>query len=340
MGENYHNSSPLPWHQEAWGRLQAAHHGGRLPHALLVTGARGIGKGQFAHALAASMLCGSPNEAGQPCGNCQGCHLFLAGTHPDYTRVVPAEPGKAIRIDRIRECTDQGTLTAQAGGYKVIVVAPADAMNIPAANSLLKTLEEPVRWTLIILVSASPERLPATIRSRCQKLHLPLPPRAKAEQWLTERLEDVDAGLLLDLTSGAPLKALELAESDMLSTRGRLLEEFSAVVTGDRDPVAVAAAWNGLELEALLSWVSGWLVDMVRLKAVPGFNRPINPDQVNRLRALGNRLEFAQLYDLLDRAYEATRSLGSQLNSLMLLEGFLLALADNGGQPPTKRVLR
>lgn len=340
MGENATNSSQLPWHQEDWNRIQAARRSGRLPHALLVSGARGIGKGRFAQNLAASMLCNSPDDGGQPCGRCQGCHLFRAGTHPDYSRVVPEEPGRAIRIDRIREYIARGALTAQAGGYKVVVIEPADALNIAAANSLLKTLEEPVNWTLILLVSALPERLPATIRSRCQRLQLPLPARTKAEQWLTAETGGKNAGLLLDLASGAPLQALELAGSDILAIRERLLEEFSGVLKGEKDPVAVATHWNGFDLQRLLTWVSGWLIDMLRLKAIPDFSGLINPDQTNRLRTLGNRLEFAQLYCLLDRVYEAIQALGSQLNSLMMLEGFLLALAANNQGTRTKRELQ
>jgi DNA polymerase-3 subunit delta' len=327
----------FPWQQSDWKRVQEARRAGRLPHALLVTGAAGLGEGEFAENLAASLLCSSVDGDGKPCGHCRGCHLFQVGTHPDYHRITPEQPGKAIPIDAIREYVARGTLTAQAGGYKVVVIEPADALNMAAANSLLKTLEEPVAWTLIILVSSRPGQLPATIRSRCQTINIHPPAREAAIQWLAGRVGGLDAALLLDLACGAPLHAVKLAEEGVLTLRGQLLDEFAGVLAGRNDPVAAADNWNKPEPALVLSWCSGWIIDALRLKAAQDPPGLINPDQIKRLQAIGNALEFNELYELLDKVYEAIRTLGSQLNSLMLMEGVLLEIAAAGKKLKRKK---
>jgi DNA polymerase-3 subunit delta' len=318
----------LPWHQAMWERLQGARRSGRLPHALLLSGAEGLGKRRFAETLAHSLFCNSVAEDGKPCGSCQGCHLFQIGNHPDCLRLEPEEPGKAIKVDAIRALVDKGVLTAQAGGYKVIIIEPADAMNSAAANSLLKTLEEPVAWTLMLLISSRPNRLPATIRSRCQQLSFAPPPHPQAVQWLAGQVPGADPELLLGLGSGAPLQAQGLADPEILQERGRMVDEFYSVFKGERDPVLVAARWEKLDLVRVLNWFSGWLLDMLRLKAVGTPPRLYNPDQHKQLQSLAQRLDFKVIYGLLDRVLEANRTRDSQLNVLMLLESLLLAWAN------------
>ncbi len=322
-------SQIYPWQQTIWQRLHAAHKAGRLPHALLFAGAEGLGKGPFATTFAHSLLCRSLNAADQPCGACRACHLFQAGSHPDYRRIEPEEPGKAIKIDTIRAFVDKGVLTAQAEGYKVTVIEPADAMNSAAANSLLKTLEEPVPWTVIILVSSRPGRLPATIRSRCQRVTFPIPPRPQAVQWLASQIKTDDAELLLAMGSGAPLLAKSLAAPEWLQERAMMADEFCAALHGKQDPVAIAGRWDKLELPRVLSWMNGWLIDMLRLKYGKQPPALYNPDQIQRLQVMAQVLDFTVLYGMLDRVYEANRTLGSQLNSLMTLESILLAWANS-----------
>ena len=318
-----------PWQQSIWQRLHAAHKAGRLPHALLFTGAQGLGKSQFATAFAQSLLCEALSDSGQPCGACRGCHLCQVGNHPDYKCIEPEEAGKAIKIDTIRAYVEKGVLTTQSGGYKVVVIKPADAMNTAAANSLLKTLEEPVPWTVIILVTSCPGRLPATIRSRCQRITFPVPPRNEAIAWLETQIEQGDPDLVLAMGSGAPLLAKSLAAPELLQERAQMVDEFQAALSGKQDPVAIAERWDKLELPRVLNWMSGWLIDMLRLKFGEQPPSLYNPDQIQSLQSMAQVLDFKVLYGMLDRVYEANRTLGSQLNSLMTLESILLAWANS-----------
>lgn len=318
-----------PWQHPIWQHLHAARKAGRLPHALLFTGAEGLGKNQLATTFAQALFCDALNDANQPCGVCRGCHLFRVGNHPDYRRIEPEEVGKAIKIDTIRAFADKGALMAQAGGYKVTVIEPADAMNSAAANSLLKTLEEPTPWTIIMLVTSRPGRLPATIRSRCQRITCPAPPRKQAAEWLATQIEEGDPALLLAMSSGAPLLAKQLAAPGLLQERARMVDEFHAALNGREDPVLIAGRWDKLELPHILNWMNGWLIDMLRLKF--GKQPPVlyNPDQLQSLQAMAQVLDLTVLYGMLDRVYEANRTLGSQLNSLMTLESILLAWANS-----------
>ncbi len=335
--KKHSESLPLPWHRPVWERLQGARKAGRLPHALLFSGIEGLGKHEFAEVFARSLLCRNPAEDGRPCGACRSCHLFVAGTHPDYRRIEPEEPGKAIRIDSIREFVGKEALTAQLGGYKVIIIEPADAMNTAAANSLLKTLEEPTAWTLMILITSRPSRLPATIRSRCQGVGFGLPLKLQAIEWLQGVSSGCEAELLLGLSGGSPLLARRYADPEVLAERARMLDEFVEILEGRQDPVAIAARWEALNLSRVMQWLTGWVIDMLRLKSNNEPPRLYNPDQIKRLNLLAQAIEFKEIYMFLDQLYEASRLKDSQLNPLMLLEGLLLAWAGSARVPLNQR---
>ena len=165
--------SLAPWHSEAWTSLRARLSRGALPHALLLCGPEGLGKRAFAEAFVALALCEQRGDVA--CGRCRACQLLAAGSHPDRVRVGLEErdDGKLrseIVVEQIRRLSERLAMTPQFGGLQLVLIDPAEAMNAAAANALLKTLEEPTRGTVIVLVSNAPGRLVATIRSRCQRI--------------------------------------------------------------------------------------------------------------------------------------------------------------------------
>ena len=316
----------LPWHQEQWQQLTTARNNDRLPHALLLVGCSGLGKWQFARLLGHALLCQSPDQLGQPCGHCQSCHLFQAGTHPDLQQIEPDPESKSgdIRIDDIREMSQKEVFTAQAGGNKVILIHPAERMTTAAANSLLKTLEEPTAMTRIILVSSYPHRLPATIRSRCQQIRFTSPPDKQAISWLQEQGITADPRTLLGLTSGSPLSALALSQPEIMQERSQQLSEFLALAKGEQDLTAVAGRWAGLDQTRTLIWLSGWLIDIARLQAAEDCVQLFNPDQRDALHTAGKGLESKLLHQLLEEVHEACHLAGSTLNSQLMLENLLI----------------
>ncbi|MDH5485036.1 MAG: DNA polymerase III subunit delta', partial [Gammaproteobacteria bacterium] len=210
-----------PWQKRQWLQIHQQFDAGRLPHALLLTGSEGLGKLDFARELAASILCRSTSGQGAACGQCDACHLIAAGTHPDYHFLAPEDVNKVIKVDDIRALCESFSLTSQFSGHRVAVIASADNMNTNAANSLLKTLEEPGENSLLILVSARPHRFPITIRSRCQAISFAVPETGVALQWLGDQstMAASDASLCLKLAHGSPLLAQRLMEEEILAQR-------------------------------------------------------------------------------------------------------------------------
>ena len=232
--------TPLPWLAPRFRALVELARQGRLPHALLLSGSRGVGKQSLAEALIGWVLCADPGDTA--CGSCHGCRMLAAGYHPDLLRVGPEEGKRQIRIGPIREVNDFVGQTAQQGGYRVIVIAPAEAMNVAAANALLKNLEEPGDRTLFVLLSDVPSRMLPTIRSRCQHWALAPPAEAECLDWLAERLGDEEeARFWWRVAGGLPLEALAQSAPDARALRQQLVETFEALVRGG-EPVAEASS--------------------------------------------------------------------------------------------------
>jgi DNA polymerase III subunit delta' len=289
-----------PWLQPVLARLAAAHREGRLPHALLLCGPAGLGKRALAEFLVAGLLCTSPAADGAACGHCRGCTLRLAGSHPDLMRIGLEENEKTgklrseIVIEQIRSLSAKLALTPQFGGAQVAVIDPAEAMNVASANALLKTLEEPHPGCLLLLVADQPFRLPATIRSRCQRIELRLPERALARDWLrAQGIGDEQAESALDAARGNPGQALALAAEGGLALRREVESDLAALAAGRAGAAETARRWCDERLAQRLDFAA----DCVRDAAVADLGSGLTPppefpklaawfDQANRLREL------------------------------------------------------
>jgi len=318
--------TPLPWLRNCWVLFSRARMAGRLPHALLITGLPGVGKRHLVASMARSLLCAQPDEHGLACGHCRECGLLRAGTHPDFLEIGPDAESKSneIRVDAIRGLARSDSLTAHRGGHKVVVLDPAQNMNASAANSLLKTLEEPSPETLLLLVCEQPGRLPATVRSRCQELKVPVPSESEALEWLRRHTDFEDVQTLLRLAHGAPLKALAFAKDGRLSQRALAFAGFTEVTGGIRDPIAEAAAWNEYEPTILLEWLSGWISDLLRLASGHPAPALINPDKVEDLRNMARDLDPTAGHRYLQQVLDARASQPSAANRLLLYESLLV----------------
>jgi len=316
---------PYPWQKTPWQRLGRQIDEAQLPHALMVSGPEGVGKRHLATALAQRLLCQAPQQ-GAPCGKCHSCGLLRAQTHPDLFQMQPEEPGKAIKIDAVRELTRALGTTAQQGGYKVVILEPAEAMNANAANALLKTLEEPASDTLLILVSHTPSAVLPTIRSRCQIVPLAIPPRAQVLEWLRPLVASsgFDADPLLDLGRGAPLKALALLEGDALEQRRQMEQDFLKLCADQLTAVALADQWQKGDVTTTLEWLLMWVYDLARWQAgaeVVTF-RPLSEGMQQHFRNIPGALLHRYLEKLLTVKRQWLS--GANPNKQLLLEELLL----------------
>jgi len=315
----------LPWHRDQWRSVAARLVRDTLPHALLLAGPAGVGKRDFAQRLAQAALCEQRDAQGEACGGCRACRLFAVHNHPDLRVVAPSEPGKAIGVDQVREAVAFLAQTAQYGGYKLLIIDPTDAMNVNAANALLKTLEEPSAHSLLLLVSAHRGRLPATIVSRCQRLSFTTPAPALAREWLAQRCgAEEDLELLLALAEGAPLRAVALREGETLKARGAVLQGLRAVACGEEIcSVADRLSKHGVQL--VLYWMYLGIADMIRLHAAADAAALINRDSASQLAELARRIATPPLHRFLNELRRGLSLAERPLNPLLLLEDILLS---------------
>ncbi|MFT5482399.1 MAG: DNA polymerase-3 subunit delta' [Halieaceae bacterium] len=255
---------PLPWHGNVWRKLVKQSSENRLPHALLFSGEPGIGKAHLALAFAQYLLCSEPVSS-IACGACKSCTLCAAGTHPDLQDIKPPPKKAIIGVDQIRSLLDFTVRTAQQGGARVVVIRPANALNLNSANSLLKCLEEPGEDTYLILVSDRDQAMPATIRSRCQRIPIANADRAQALAWLTPQLGAESVDRLLDLSCNRPLSALAMVESGQLALEEALqLSMRSLANTGGASALDMVSAFKAMPLAVVLERMASFVHETVR----------------------------------------------------------------------------
>jgi len=271
-----------PWQQRVFEGACNALQEHRLGHALLLQGAPLLGKMQVATALAQRLLCRSAAGQQQACGKCTACQRFAAGTHGDF-RLLTLEPndkGDKLRseivIEQIRQLGQWFSLTPQLGGAQVAIIEPADAVNFAANNALLKTLEEPSSNRYLLLVTSKPGRLPATIRSRCQRLEFRVPARVESQAWLLGQGHSPDAiDTALDAARGHPGLADDWLAHGGLQLRRELQAELNAVAANKMGPVELAQRWLADDqAELRLRFAAEFALEAARLTTGAGVSKP------------------------------------------------------------------
>lgn len=318
----------LPWIKSVDDLIISQLEQQRLGHALLLVGQAGIGKRLYLRELSQLLLCSQSHN--EPCGQCASCHLFNAGSHPDLLMVEPEEKGKQIKIEQIRKVTEFVNTTAQKGQNKVVLLGPAEAMNINASNALLKSLEEPSGHVTLLLYSHQPSGLLATIKSRCQQFSVYPPEFQEALQWLQinceTELSQENANSILKLASGAPLKAIELVEQDVHVQYMQFCQNMMDVQNQQIAWNELLAKWKNWEMEHLLQWFYHLLLDAQKLKAGATSQVLAMPELAGQTQRVAQQAQYGQVEHALSKLTESQQAFRGQANPnpVMMVESLLI----------------
>lgn len=320
-----------PWHQMVWQQLTA--HWQNQPNAWLFAGKKNTGKTAFARHVAQALLCEQPSSQHEACGQCASCHLFLQGNHPDFYELTPDEPDteenarklRHIKIDAVRTILEPLTQTSLRGGRRVVLIHPAESMNVQAANALLKILEEPPAAVSFLLVTHNRDRLLPTIKSRCRTLMLPAPSHTEALNYLTQQ-EIENAVDLLAFNSGAPLFNVE-------PTQDALREQLLTILAEPRllavlDYAAAFDKWK-LPLSVLLDWLHKWLIDVsLAAQKMPPMYYPRHQEAAMKIAQKTNPATLFALIGSINRLKPyGQHSLNVKMQTEFLLSEYLAALS-------------
>lgn len=317
-----------PWLESVRQELANRQGSGRMAHAILLSGPRGLGKVELAGQVAAGLLCLQPAEGA--CGVCRSCQLFASGAHPDFRLITFAINPKTDKlrtelvIEQIRDLNASMQLTNSMSPLKLALIYPAEAMNRHAANALLKTLEEPPGEAVLLLVSHDTSRLPATIRSRCQAVHVRLPDESAAVQWLADSTgADMEsARTALRASAGSPLLARQMLADGEVDQFGIVIALLDRVQADEGAVAEVLEKCSLLDQEGLWNWLS--LIAAQNLRASLGVNvrsqagvsgRKPNPGVTGPVR------QIALLQSLADRN---RRLMATPLRKELLLRDWLI----------------
>ncbi len=300
-----------------------------LPHAILLRGRTGLGKDDFALHLAHALLCQQANAEGA-CGVCASCLWLKEGNHPDFKLITPEDESDEtatkkktskktqISVTQIRQLFDFLSLsTHQANGRRIILISPAETLNLASANALLKMLEEPPANTLFLLVASQPQRLLPTIISRCQVLDFSIPHKADAVAWLvTQGMHNAEA--LLEYAGGAPLAALQM--QDQLASNEQLIQHLSK---GERlDSFATAPLFLAEGMERAIEVIQKWTFDLLSYRLTQTSH--YHSQQRQALQVLCKGVNLSGLLQFQHSLTKAKKAANHPLSNEMQLENLLL----------------
>lgn len=323
-----------PWQKEVWQSLHGLRT--RLPHALLIKGAKGIGKLDMAVNFAQALLCETPSASGMPCCQCDSCRWFEQGSHPDFRMVQPdalsnaedgsekeggKKPSREISVDQIRALASFANLSAHRGGYRIVLLHPAESMNNNSANALLKTLEEPTEKLLFILITHKPQQLLPTILSRCLSLTVNTPSREIGAAWLKQQGVHNPENALAQ-SGFAPLQALHWAEE------GEGTEELGILLSAIQRPSQLDALALADKLQRsppvqVVHCLQQWCYDLASAK-LTGQVRYF-PERIEALKTLSANIPSMRLLRYQKELQTAKREAFHPLNPKLQFESILLS---------------
>lgn len=320
-----------PWQAQVWQHLNQDSQ--RMPHALLLHGRTGIGKYDFARVFSQALLCANQGQNSQACSVCSSCNWFNDNSHPDFRLLSPEQEVEAddeavgskkakkktqISVAQIRDLSGFLSLSSHRNnGLRIVLIHPAEALNLASANALLKMLEEPATGVVFILVAHQLQRLLPTIISRCQKVSMPIPDESQALAWLNEQ-GVANAKQQLAYLEGSPIKVFnEQLQFTLLTEIWRML-----ALGRKLEPNVAASAFITNSVEVGVIALQKWIYDLAAMKL--GKQTRYHLQHTSALQALAEKVNLSRLFDLQRKTDELRKLALHPLNHDLQMESLLL----------------
>lgn len=306
---------------------------GKISHAYILSGEAGMGRKSLAHAFALSLLCekGLP----QPCMQCHACKQVLSGNHPDLIHVTHEKPA-SIGVDDIREqINDTIMVRPYSSYYKIYIVDEAEKMTVQAQNALLKTIEEPPSYAVILLLTTNPDAFLQTILSRCVQLKLKPLRDSVVKEYLIQSLqvEESQAEIYAAFARGNLGKAIHLAESeDFKQMYEQLMKLLKGLKDGDITELLdqiKSFKDNNLDIRECLDFMQMWYRDVLMYKTTKDINLLIFKDEFTTIKSMSTLSGYEGLEKILEAIDKARIRLDANVNMELAMELMLLTMKEN-----------
>ncbi len=299
---------------------------GRIVHAYLFTGPKGSGKKTFSTLLAQTLLCTDPGD--KPCHICHTCRQTDSGNHPDIIAIRPDKGKTGIGVDMIRSMQTDINIKPYQGNYKIYIVEQAHTMTEQAQNALLKTLEEPPGYALLLLLADNMAAMLPTVLSRCQQLRLLPMPRDEVAQIIQSKhdIPYAEAMVYAALSQGIPGRGLDFADSSEFKDKRASL--LSGIQSSDLSTLDLWGPFSDSKdrVDELLDTFLLWFRDILILKETGDHSLVVNMDKISILKVKTESFTFSSLKDIIEIIEKSRRILKSNGNYQLTIENMLLRI--------------
>ncbi len=284
----------------------------RLAHAYLFIGPKDVGKAQTAIAIAKLVNCEHPSS-GLSCNACAVCLKIEHGNHPDI-HVISADETQTIKIEQIRHLIERIQLRPFEGKKKVFIIKNIEHLTPEGGNALLKTLEEPVKDSLLILTTAVPEENLDTIKSRCHGVSFFPSSNRKLELHLTKdyAIDQIKSHFLAYYAEGCPGLARRFEEDEIFERKNEAINKI--VCAAESDDYLKKILADKIKTKEILNVLLSWFRDLLLLKTGVDESRLVHLDRIKELKKYEQSYSFVQLTEMINEITGTARLLGENLN--------------------------
>ena len=305
---------------------------GNVGHAYMFSGEKGSGKKKLADTWAMALQCTGEDK---PCGECHSCRQAKGGNHPDIIYVTHEKPN-SIGVEDVREqLVGDIQIRPYSSRYKIYIIPDAEKMTVQAQNAILKTIEEPPEYAVIILLTTNEQHFLDTIRSRCVTVKMKPVPDHKVKDYLMENMQipDYQADICVAFAQGNIGKAIRLASSEDFNTikasAMHLIRHAGTMEISDIIDAVKGIQEFKISIQDYLDILALWYRDMVYFKATRDMNAVIFKDQIRNIREAVNICSYEGVEEVMNAIEQAKMRLDANVNFDLTMELLFLVIKEN-----------